>query len=79
MLITIEDRELKKLVNSLVMGVLKNLGGKTKVADREGQSPVYHYGHKSQYLGILITFLSFFGRDYIIIVEQKLDTFYLKI
>ena len=36
MSITIEDRELKKLVNSLVMGVLKNLGGKTKVADREG-------------------------------------------
>ena len=39
MLITIEDRELKKLVNSLVMGVLKNLGEKTKVADREGFEP----------------------------------------
>lgn len=36
MSIIIEDRELKKLVNSLVVGVLKNLGGKTKVADREG-------------------------------------------
>lgn len=36
MLITIEDRELKKLVNNLVMGVLDNFRGKKLVADREG-------------------------------------------
>jgi len=36
MLITIEDRELKKLVKSLVMGVLDNFMEKKLVADREG-------------------------------------------
>ena len=40
MSIIIEDRELKKLVNSLVVGVLNNLGKKTKVADREGISAI---------------------------------------
>ena len=39
MLITIEDRELKKLVKSLVMGVLDNFMEKKLVADREGFEP----------------------------------------
>lgn len=36
MIITIEGRELKKLVNSLVMSVLDNFMEKKFVADREG-------------------------------------------
>lgn len=36
MLVTLQHKELKKIVNSLVMGVLKNLVAETKMADREG-------------------------------------------
>ena len=36
MSIVIEKKELKKLVNNLVMGVLENLRVETKMADREG-------------------------------------------
>ena len=39
MLVTLQHKELKKIVNSLVMGVLKNLVAETKMADREGFEP----------------------------------------
>ena len=39
MSIVIEKKELKKLVNNLVMGVLENLRVETKMADREGFEP----------------------------------------
>ena len=39
MSIIIEEKELKKLVNDLVMGVFEKLEKKTKVADREGFEP----------------------------------------